>query len=150
MLKEGDAAPGFSLKGDDGAMHRLSDFAGKKVVVYFYPKDDTPGCTVEACNFRDSLSGITSHNAAVIGISRDSQDSHRKFKNKYKLNFLLLSDDDGSVCKEYGVLVEKNMYGRKSVGIQRSTFVIDEKGIIKKIFPKVTPDGHAAEVLRYL
>ena len=150
MLREGDAAPAFSLRGDDGAQHKLSDFGGKKVVVYFYPKDDTPGCTVEACSFRDSMSGIVSRGAAVIGISRDSQDSHKKFKSKYKLDFLLLSDEDGSVCKKYGVLVEKNMYGRKSIGIQRSTFVIDEKGIIKKIFPRVNPEGHAEEVARYL
>ncbi|MCL5252637.1 MAG: thioredoxin-dependent thiol peroxidase [Candidatus Thermoplasmatota archaeon] len=150
MLKEGDAAPAFSLRGDDGVVHKLSDFGGKKVVVYFYPKDDTPGCTVEACSFRDSMSDIVSRGAAVIGISRDSQDSHRKFKSKYKLNFLLLSDEDGSVCKKYGVLVEKNMYGRKSMGIQRSTFVIDEKGIIKKIFPRVNPEGHSEEVARYL
>ena len=150
MLREGDAAPAFTLRGDDGTQHKLSDFGGKKVVVYFYPKDDTPGCTVEACSFRDSMSGILSRGAAVIGISRDSQDSHRKFKSKYKLNFLLLSDEDGSVCKNYGVLVEKNMYGRKSLGIQRSTFVIDEKGIIKKIFPRVNPEGHSEEVARYL
>ncbi len=150
MLREGDAAPAFSLRGDDGLVHKLSDFGGKKVVVYFYPKDDTPGCTVEACSFRDSMSGLLSRGAAVVGISRDSQDSHRKFKSKYKLNFLLLSDEDGSVCKNYGVLVEKNMYGRKSVGIQRSTFVIDEKGIIKKIFPRVNPEGHSEEVARYL
>lgn len=150
MLKEGDRAPDFRLKGDDGKEHSLSDFRGRKVVVYFYPKDDTPGCTTEACGFRDSMENISSKNAVVIGISRDSEDSHRRFKSKYGLNFLLLSDPTSDVCRKFGVLVEKKMYGKSSMGVQRSTFIIDEKGKISKVFPKVTPDGHSMEVMQFI
>jgi len=147
MLKEGDAAPDFVLRGDDGKEYSLKDFRGKKVVLYFYPKDDTPGCTTEACGFRDVYSEMKKRNAVVLGISRDSVDSHVKFKGKYSLNFPLLADTDSEVCNAYGVLKEKNMYGRKSMGIQRSTFIIDEKGRILKIFPSVKPEGHEKEVL---
>ncbi|MBX8635747.1 MAG: thioredoxin-dependent thiol peroxidase [Thermoplasmata archaeon] len=150
MLEEGVRAPDFSVKGDDGRQYRLSDFSGKKVVLYFYPKDDTPGCTTEACSFRDSLPDISGRNAVIIGVSRDGIDDHRKFKSKYGLNFLLLSDEDSDICGKYGVLREKNMYGRKSIGIQRSTFIIDEKGMIAKVFPTVKPDGHGKEIMQFL
>ncbi len=150
MLEEGVRAPDFSVKGDDGRQYRLSDFSGKKVVLYFYPKDDTPGCTTEACSFRDSLPDISGRNAVIIGVSRDGIDDHRKFKSKYGLNFLLLSDEDSDICTKYGVLREKNMYGRKSTGIQRSTFIIDEKGMIAKVFPAVKPDGHGKEIMQVL
>lgn len=146
MLKEGSSAPQFSLPTDEGQVVNLRDLRGKKVVLYFYPKDDTPGCTVEACNFRDDFPKFETKNAMVFGVSRDSVESHQKFRDKYRLNFPLLSDTEGKVCEKYGVWVEKNNYGKKYMGIQRSTFVIDENGKIVKIFPKVSVEGHAAEV----
>jgi peroxiredoxin Q/BCP len=150
MVSEGQKAPDFRLKSSDGKEYSLSDFRGKKVVLYFYPKDDTPGCTTEACGFRDAIESIRKKNAVVLGVSRDSVDSHRKFVSKYSLNFPLLSDEYGKVSEAYGVLKEKNMYGRKTLGIVRSTFIIDEEGRIEKIFSPVKPDGHEREVLAHL
>lgn len=151
-IREGDQAPAFSMEavGFDRTPVRLSDFKGKKVVLYFYPKDDTPGCTREACDFRDSLATVTRSGAVVLGVSRDTVESHRKFVAKYGLTFPLLSDPDGSVSTAYGVLKEKNMYGRKSVGIERTTFLIDGAGTVRKVYPRVKVDGHAAKVLEDL
>ena len=149
-LQIGDIAPDFSLESDAGQKTSLKDFTGKKVVLYFYPKDDTPGCTKEACNFRDSLNSITSKDAVVLGVSRDSVSSHKKFKEKYSLNFPLLSDTSGEVTKAYGVYKQKNMYGVIRWGIERSTFIIDEEGKIAKIWRKVKVDGHKDEVLQTL
>ncbi len=149
-LEPGDKAPDFSLKSDSGESVKLSNYKGKKVVLYFYPKDDTPGCTAEACSFRDGFSEIQKKGAIVFGVSTDSVESHVKFKNKYRLNFPLLSDVDKKVVSAYDVWKEKNMYGRKYMGIERTTFVIDENGRIKKVFPKVKVDGHYDEVLSEL
>ncbi|MBI2125832.1 MAG: thioredoxin-dependent thiol peroxidase [Thaumarchaeota archaeon] len=149
-LQIGDIAPDFSLESDAGQKTSLKDFTGKKVVLYFYPKDDTPGCTKEACNFRDSLNSITSKDAVVLGVSRDSVSSHKKFKEKYSLNFPLLSDTSGEVTRAYGVYKKKNMYGVIRWGIERSTFIIDEEGKIAKIWRKVKVDGHKDEVLQTL
>ncbi len=147
MLKPGDNAPDFSLKDSAGKTVKLADFKGKKVVLYFYPKDDTPGCTSEACNLCDNFSKLKS--LAVLGISMDSSDSHKKFSEKYSLPFPLLSDPKGAVCKKYGVYAQKNMYGRKYWGIQRTTFII-ENGKIKHIFEKVNVSDHANEILNIL
>ena len=146
-LKEGDKAPGFELEDGEGNKVRLEDFKGKKIVLYFYPKDDTPGCTKEACNFRDSLKRLKSMNAEVLGVSNDDKDSHKKFSEKYHLNFRLLADVDKKASQAYGVYEEKEKFGNKYWGITRSTFVIDEKGDIKKIFYKVDPEMHAEEIL---
>lgn len=146
----GDKAPDFKLRADDGNEYSLGSMKGKKVVLYFYPKDDTPGCTVEACGFRDGISAISRKNAVVLGVSRDTVDSHRKFKSKYNLNFPLLADTDSRVCEAYGVLKEKTMYGKKSIGIVRSTFVIDESGKIASVISPVNPEGHEKEVLQHL
>ena len=143
----GQAAPDFNLPTDDGKTLSLSSLKGKKVVLYFYPKDDTPGCTKESCEFRDNLPNFSGVNAQIIGISRDDTASHVKFKNKFGLNFPLVSDLDGKVCEAYGTWVEKSMYGKKYMGIERSTFLIDEKGNLQKIWRKVSVDGHAQEVL---
>jgi len=149
-LHEGDRAPAFLLKDDNGESVKLSDLKGSKVVLYFYPKDDTPGCTKEACSFRDGFSEMKKKGAVVLGVSADSVESHVKFKEKFKLNFPLLSDPDKEVINAYGVWKEKSLYGRKFMGIERTTFVIDESGKIKKIFPKVKVDGHYDEVLAEL
>lgn len=149
-IKEGLQAPDFVLEGSDKKEHRLSDYSGKKVVLYFYPKDNTPGCSKEACAFRDSLESINDYNAVVLGVSRDNLQSHDKFIEKFKLPFILLTDEREEVCKLYDVLKEKNMYGKKNIGIERSTFIIDEKGIIKKIYRKVKVDGHVEEVISNL
>jgi len=146
-LKPGSKAPNFSLKDSNGNKISLSDFLGSKVVVYFYPKDDTPGCTIEAHEFRDDFNKFQKNKITVMGISPDSEESHKKFCNKYKLPFILLSDIGHKVAEKYGVWVEKNMYGKKYFGILRSTFLIDESGKIKKIYAKVTPKGHSKEVL---
>ncbi|MEM3851684.1 MAG: thioredoxin-dependent thiol peroxidase [Methanomassiliicoccales archaeon] len=148
MIHEGEKAPLFKLPGSDGKEHSLSDFRGKKIVLYFYPKDDTPGCTTEACGFRDAMQQIRKKGAEVIGISRDGVSSHQKFASKYNLNFLLLADESGETCEAYGVIQEKNMYGKKVLGIVRSTFIIDEKGTIERIFSPVKPAGHEMEVLK--
>jgi peroxiredoxin Q/BCP len=150
MLKIGNKAPAFKLPGDDGKTHSLADYKGKKVVLYFYPKDDTSGCTKEACDFRDNMKRITKKDTVVIGISKDNEKSHVKFKDKYDLNFLLLSDEDHKVLEKYGVWQEKSMYGRKYWGIVRTTLIIDEQGKIQKIFEKVKVPGHVDEVLKSL
>ncbi len=147
-LQVGDKAPEFSLPAGGGAKVALKDYKGKPVVLYFYPKDDTSGCTAEACAFRDALPDFRKAKAVVIGISRDSVTSHDKFKAKYKLPFPLASDEDGKVCQDYGVWAEKSMYGRKYMGIERSTFLIDGKGVIGKVWRKVKVNGHAEEVLK--
>lgn len=147
MLKVGDKAPDFSLISDEGKNISLKDFKGKKVILYFYPKDDTSGCTKEACSFRDNINIINKKNAVVIGVSKDDTKSHQKFKKKYDLPFTLLSDENLEMLKKYDVWKEKSMYGRKYMGIERTTFIIDEKGKIIDIFNKVKVDGHTEEVL---
>lgn len=149
-LEIGSLAPNIELPGDAGQFYKLSDYRGQKVVLYFYPKDDTSGCTAEACDFRDHLSAFNSLNAIVLGISRDTPKSHDKFKNKYGLTFPLLSDEDGRICQAYGTWVEKSMYGKKYFGVERSTFLIDETGIIRQIWRKVKVAGHIQEVLTAL
>ena len=144
---EGRKAPDFTLKADNGETVKLSALKGKTVVLYFYPKDDTPGCTKEACSFRDGFSEIQKRGAVVLGVSPDSVESHKKFKEKFHLNFPLLSDEEKKVVNAYGVWKEKALYGRKYMGVERTTFVIDADGKIKKIFPKVKVDGHYEEVL---
>jgi peroxiredoxin Q/BCP len=146
-LEVGDKAPDFTLPADGGGKVSLKALKGKTVVLYFYPKDDTPGCTAEACAFRDQLPDFSKVKAAVVGISRDSVASHDKFKKKFKLPFPLASDEDGTVSEAYGTWVEKSMYGRKYMGIERATFLIDGKGIIRNIWRKVKVDGHAEDVL---
>ena len=146
-LKIGDKAPDFTLPTDGNGTIALKAQRGKKVVVYFYPKDDTTGCTKEACGFRDAMPDFSKVDATIIGISRDSVRSHDKFKQKYALPFILASDESGEVCEKYGVWVEKSMYGRKYMGIERTTVLIDEKGVIRGVWPKVKIDGHIGEVL---
>lgn len=150
MVEVGKKAPDFVLPDADGRQVSLSDFLGKNVVLYFYPKDNTPGCTKETVAFRDSIKTIEDKNAVVIGISLDDEASHRKFIEKYSLPFVLLSDKEAKVSTEYGVYKEKNMYGKKKMGIERSTFIIDSKGIVRKIFRKVKVDGHVDQVLKAL
>jgi len=150
MLKEGQKAPAFTLDSSDGGKVSLGDFAGKNVVLYFYPRDSTPGCTREAEAFRDAAAALKKKNAVVLGVSKDSIASHCKFRDKYSLNFALLSDPDGAVLEKYGAWGEKVMYGKKMMGIIRSTVVIGPDGKIKKLFPKVKVDGHADEVLAAL
>jgi thioredoxin-dependent peroxiredoxin len=150
MLVPGDKAPAFELESDNGALIELADFKGKKVVLYFYPKDDTSGCTVEACEFRDNWGAVQSRGAVVLGVSPDDVLSHEKFKRKHELPFPLLVDRDHAVAERYGAWGEKSMYGRKYFGIKRSTFVIDEQGQIAAVFEKVKPRGHAAQVLEAL
>ena len=146
----GAKAPDFTLPSADGKKVSLREFRGKKVVLYFYPKDMTSGCTAEACSFRDNISILRHKGAEVIGISADDVDSHKKFAEQYKLPFLLLSDANKEVVKAYGVWKQKNMYGRKFMGIERTTLIIDEDGKIQYIFPKVKVDGHTEEVLEKL
>lgn len=145
-LNIGDNAPEFTLPTDGGGEITLSDFRGQKVVLYFYPKDNTPGCTTESCDFRDNLSAIKTEGVQVIGISKCSVAKHDNFKAKYDLNFPLASDENGNVCETYGVWKEKNMYGKKFMGIERSTFLIDENGKIVNIWRKVKVKGHAGDV----
>lgn len=146
-LKIGDKAPDFELKNQNGKSVKLSSFKGKKVVLYFYPKDDTPGCTKEACNFRDNILQLKKLNVVVLGVSNDDEESHQKFIAKYSLPFALLADVDKEVSKAYGVYELKNFMGKEYYGIARSTFVIDEKGKIQKIFYKVNPEEHIQEVM---
>jgi peroxiredoxin Q/BCP len=150
MLKAGDKAPAFSLPSDSGESIALTDLKGKPVVLYFYPKDDTTGCTVEACEFRDSWREVKRSGAVVLGVSPDSAVSHQKFKAKYSLPFPLLADQDHKVAEAYGAWGEKSMYGRKYRGILRTTFLIGKDGKIARVFEKVKPKGHAAEVLAAL
>lgn len=147
-LKKGSNAPSFTLATDAGKTVTLQDYAGKTLVLYFYPKDDTPGCTAQACGFRDNLPEFFKIRAAVLGVSRDPIKSHEKFRDKYDLNFPLAADKDGKVCDQYGVWVEKSMYGRKYMGIERSTFMIGPDGKIQKIWRKVKVPGHVEEVLK--
>jgi thioredoxin-dependent peroxiredoxin len=149
MLKEGSRAPKFKLKSDTGEIVSLDDFKDKSVILYFYPKDLTPGCTQEACDFRDLLPKLTKAKAVVLGISRDKPERHQTFKEKYSLTFPLLSDENGKVCEAYGVWKEKSLYGRKFMGIERTTFVIGPDGKISKIFEKVKVKGHAEAVLEF-
>jgi len=150
MLNEGDKAPDFSATDDKGNTVSLKDLRGKKIVLYFYPKDDTTGCTKEACDFRDNLARIKRKDAIVLGVSPDSVKKHTKFKDKYDLTFPLLADEEKKIVNDYGVWKEKSMYGRKYMGVERTTFLIDEKGKIAKIFPKVKVAGHVDEVLEAL
>ena len=149
-LKVGDRAPAFTLQTTGGKTVTLSDFRGRRVVLYFYPKDDTPGCTKEACGFRDALPQLTSRNTVVLGVSRDTPVSHQRFAEKFHLPFPLLSDPDAAVCKAYGVYKQKSLYGRSFLGIERATFIIDEEGRIAAVFPKVRVDGHSDEILQAL
>ena len=143
-------APNFTLTDANGEIVSLSDFLGKKVVLYFYPKDNTPGCTRQACAFASAYEKFKSNDIVVIGISRDSVASHVKFAEKYSLPFILLSDPELSAIKDYGVWQEKKLYGKVSMGVVRTTFIIDERGYIEKIMPKVKPDTNASEILEYL
>ncbi len=147
-LAVGDKAPDFTLPTDGGGEVSLKAMKGKTVVLYFYPRDDTPGCTTEACAFRDALPDFSKVKATIIAVSKDTVASHDKFKTKFKLPFPLASDADGKVCEAYGAWGEKSMYGKKYMGIERSTFLIDGKGVVRNIWRKVKVDGHAAEVLK--
>jgi peroxiredoxin Q/BCP len=146
-LKEGDKAPDFAVKDGEGNTVRLKDLRGQKVVLYFYPKDDTPGCTKEACAFRDSFAKFKKRGIEVLGVSLDSEKSHQKFAEKFDLPFRLLADTERKVADAYGTYGEKKFMGRKYMGVHRMTFLIDEKGKIKKIYEKVKPESHADEVL---
>ena len=150
MLKLGDKAPDFSLMNQEGAVIRLSDFQGKKVILYFYPKDNTPGCTRQACAFAGAYQGFRDRNVAVIGVSKDSVASHKRFAEKYNLPFTLASDPELTAIQAYGVWQEKKLYGKVSMGVVRSTYLIDEEGVIVKVMPKVKPDTNAAEILAAL
>ena len=150
MLQVGDKAPDFTLKDKDGRDVSLSDFAGKKVVLYFYPKDNTPGCTRQACAFAGQYRAFQEKNVEVIGISKDSVASHVKFAEKYNLPFVLLSDPERQAIESYGVWQEKKLYGKVSMGVVRTTFIIDEQGVIEKVMTKVKPDTNAAEILAQL
>ena len=146
MIEEGQQAPDFELQSDADETVRLSDLRGKPVVLYFYPKDDTPGCTAQACALRDGMEALASSNTIVIGVSKDSVGSHQKFKQKYNLNFILASDENTGVSEKYGVWTEKNMYGRTYMGIERSTFLIDESGIVRAEWRKVSVPTHYDDV----
>lgn len=148
MLNIGDFAPDFELTDQNGTSHRLSDYRGKKVVLYFYPKDNTPGCTKEACSFRDSFEDYKKHGIVVLGVSKDSEASHTRFIEKFSLPFTLLADTQTAVCQAYGVWGLKKSMGREYYGINRMTFVIDEEGKILKIYEKVKPEDHVKEILR--
>jgi peroxiredoxin Q/BCP len=150
VVEEGKQAPDFELTSDEGSKVKLSDFRGNPVVLYFYPKDDTPGCTVEACQFRDEYARFQDRGAVILGVSPDDEASHVAFKQKYELPFLLLADPDHEVAEAYGAWGEKNFGGKKYVGIKRSTFVIDADGSVAKAMPNVKPDGHPERVLAAL
>ena len=150
MLEVGTKAPGFTLPDTEGNLVSLADFAGKRVVLYFYPRDNTPGCTRQACAYAGAYEEFKRMNAAVIGISKDSAASHKKFAEKHGLPFILLSDPELTAIQGYGVWQEKKNYGKVSMGVVRSTFVISEDGVIERVMPKVKPDTNAAEVLAYL
>ena len=147
MLKIGDIAPDFTLLDSEGREHKLSDYLGRKIVLYFYPKDNTPGCTRQACAFASAYDEFKNRDIVVIGISRDSVASHKKFAEKYSLPFILLSDPDLVAIQAYGVWQEKKLYGKTSFGVVRTTFIIDEEGKISAVMPKVKPDTNAAEIL---
>ena len=150
LLEAGTKAPELALEDKDGNTVRLSDFLGKKVVLYFYPKDNTPGCTRQACAFAGAYEGFRAKDTGVIGVSRDSAASHRKVAEKYALPFILLSDPGLQAIQAYGVWQEKKLYGKVSMGVVRTTYIIDENGVIEKVMPKVKPDTNAAEILAYL
>ncbi len=147
-VNPGDTAPDFTMPTDGGGTVTLSGLSGRKVVLYFYPKDDTPGCTKEASGFRDTMPDFSALEAEIIGISKDTVASHDRFKAKHGLNFRLACDADGKVCEDYGVWVEKSMYGRKYMGIERATFLIDGAGVVRRVWRKVTVPGHVEEVLQ--
>ena len=149
MLKEGQVVKDFSLKDSEGKLHKLSDYMGKKVVIYFYPKDDTPGCTKEACAFRDDFKKYEGKKAVIIGISAENENSHKKFKEKYGLPFVLLCDPEKHVINEFGAL-KNSFLGKKYSGIRRSTFIVDENGKLIKVFPDVSVEGHSEEILSCL
>ncbi len=150
MIAIGQAAPDFTLQDQAGSPLRLSGCQGSPIVLYFYPKDDTPGCTKEACAFRDAFAEYRKRGARILGVSPDDPKSHAKFVEKYELPFTLLADPDHQVCEAYGVWKEKNMYGRKSMGVERTTLVIDGQGVIRAVFPRVKVDGHSEAVLKAL
>ena len=148
--KENEFAPDFSLPSSSGKNISLKDFRGKNIVLYFYPKDDTPGCTVEACGFRDKIKEIEQQNTVIFGVSPDDANSHQKFIKKFRLPFILLSDASKRMLEDYGVWIQKSMYGKSYMGVERTTFVIDKEGKIAKVFEKVKPQGHDEEVLNFL
>ena len=150
MLEVGTKAPDFTLKNQEGQEVSLSQFAGKRVVLYFYPRDNTPGCTRQACGFAQNYEGFTQRDVVVIGVSKDSVASHLKFAQKYELPFVLLSDPDLEAIQAYDVWQEKKLYGKVSMGVVRTTYIIDPQGVIEKVMPKVKPDTNAAEILAYL
>lgn len=150
MLRENDVAPDFTLPDQDGKPVTLSDFRGRRVVLYFYPKDDTPGCTKQACELRDNAATFDARDAVILGVSPDSPAAHRRFRDKYDLPFTLLADTDHEVAAKYGVWVEKSMYGRKYWGNERTTFVINEQGRVAQVLPKVKPAEHVDQVLAAL
>ena len=147
MITEGKKAPAFSLESDEGSQVSLKDFKGKTVILYFYPKDSTPGCTQQGCDFRDEYSAFKKKDVVILGVSKDSVKSHQKFKEKYDFPFLLLSDPESQVCKDYGVWKEKSLYGRKYMGVERTTFLISPDGKIKKIYPNVKVKDHIQAIL---
>jgi thioredoxin-dependent peroxiredoxin len=149
-IQEELKAPDFTLPGSDGNMYTLSNFIGKNIVLFFYPKDNTPGWTKEALSFKDNLKTLEELNTIIFGINKDSVNSHNKFIEKESLNYILLSDEEKVVCSLYDVLKEKNMYGKKTIGIERSTFIIDEQGNLSKIFRKVKVDGHVEEIINHI
>lgn len=150
MITEGDRAPDFTLPTADGTEVTLADFRGRRVVLYFYPKDDTPGCTTEACQFRDALPRFEARDAVLLGVSPDPPDSHRAFKEKYDLNFPLLADEEHEVAEAYGVWKEKQMFGNTFWGVERSTFLVDAEGLVERAWRGVRPEGHAEEVISAL
>ena len=150
MLEVGTKAPDFELPDQDGKLHKLSDYIGKKVILYFYPKDNTPGCTRQACAFAQSYDGFKTKDVAVIGISRDSVASHLRFAEKYDLPFVLLSDPERVAIEKYGVWQEKKLYGKPSMGVVRMTFIINEEGIVERVMEKVKPDTNASEILEFI
>jgi thioredoxin-dependent peroxiredoxin len=150
MLSEKQPAPEFELATDEGKKVKLSDYRGQKVILYFYPKDDTPGCTTQACDLRDHIKEIDSKGAVVLGVSPDDVASHQSFKKKFNLNFPLLADVDHKVAEAYGVWKEKNLYGKKTMGVERTSFIIDEQGKIAKILPRVKPAEHVGQIFESL
>ena len=150
MISENQKAPDFELATDQGKKVKLSDFKGRKVILYFYPKDDTPGCTTQACDLRDHIQEIDWRGAVVLGVSPDDVTSHKKFKEKFGLNFTLLADADHKVAEAYGVWKEKNLYGKKTMGVERTSFVIDEEGNIAKVLPRVKPAEHVGQILELI
>jgi peroxiredoxin Q/BCP len=150
MLSQNDTAPDFTAQDQNGKEHRLSDYRGKWVILYFYPRDMTPGCTTEACNFRDSFPDFSKLNVQIIGVSKDSVNKHAKFAEKYDLPFTLLSDEGGTICEDYGVWKEKSMFSKKYMGIIRTTYLVNPDGKIARVFPKVKVKEHAAELMQAL